>query len=261
MDKKTIDQRDSSFVQKIADLRTDLIARKQAFHTGQKKTICSKLFPVLISSIFLLYLIHSFSTQKETPDLSLNGTQTATSEVNHSSDQALCPAQPEPERATAITETKIDEQPETPSLGKSANVCDPVIQETGSVITEGETTCRPKPTVKPPGDRLSIAASVVCTAVKNRIPVGEQYVFSIRETRKPVVWMDARSEKLPRTLKHIYFCNGQKYCEVPLLIKHPRMRTWSRVTLNSPAHIGKWRVDIATEDGVILEQLEFRVIP
>ena len=108
---------------------------------------------------------------------------------------------------------------------------------------------------------ICVARSVVCKEVKERNPIGEQHIFSVKENRFSVVWTEVRSKVFPRELRHIYYLNGKKYCEVPLLVKYPRMRTWSKVTLRDRNQIGSWKVDIVTEDGTILEEIEFEVRP
>ena len=75
-----------------------------------------------------------------------------------------------------------------------------------------------------------------------------------------MVWMKVLSKKPPFTLTHVYYLNGQKYCEVPLAIRYHRMRTWSSVSLRSPDHIGKWRVDVIAENGTTLDQIAFTVV-
>jgi hypothetical protein len=72
--------------------------------------------------------------------------------------------------------------------------------------------------------------------------------------------MDVRSKKQPFTLSHVYYANGQRYCEVPLKVNYPRTRTWSNVVLNKPEHVGQWRVDVVTENGEILDQIDFSVV-
>jgi hypothetical protein len=69
------------------------------------------------------------------------------------------------------------------------------------------------------------------------------------------------SHKLPYVLTHVYYHEGRRYTEVPLAITYRRMRTWSRVTLQSPTQMGSWRVDIITDDGTVIDQVAFRVTP
>lgn len=106
---------------------------------------------------------------------------------------------------------------------------------------------------------IRVAKSVVCKEVKERNPIGERRIFSVKENRFSVVWTEVRSKVFPRELKHIYYLNGKKYCEVPLLVKYPRMRTWSKITLRDRNQIGSWKVHIVTEEGTVLEEIGFEV--
>jgi len=110
---------------------------------------------------------------------------------------------------------------------------------------------------------IRIARVVTCTGVSNRQFVSPKRVFSMARDKKPVVWMEVYSEKqkLPYTLKHVYFVNGRRYCTVPLKIRYPRMRTWSRITLRHAYQVGQWRVDVVDDRETVLASLKFRVRP
>ena len=86
-------------------------------------------------------------------------------------------------------------------------------------------------------------------------------MFALHEHNVPYVWMTVYSQNLPYVLKHVYYHEGERYAEVPLAITSPRMRTWSNVTLRSPTQVGAWHVEIVTEEGTVVQQVEFRVIP
>jgi hypothetical protein len=112
-----------------------------------------------------------------------------------------------------------------------------------------------------PAAAIQIEEIVSCSSVSKRRYVAPRTVFSLKKSPKPFVWMNVLSEKQPFTLTHVYYLNGRKYCAVPLEIRHPRMRTWSNVTLRSRKHSGKWRVAVMTGDGRKLEEVEFTVVP
>jgi len=112
-----------------------------------------------------------------------------------------------------------------------------------------------------PETDIRIAEIATCASVKNRQPVSRKNEFSLRQGITPYVWMDVRSKKTPYKLRHIYYLNDRRYCEVPLAISYPRMRTWSNVTLRHQYETGQWRVDVVTRKGEILSQVEFSVIP
>jgi hypothetical protein len=106
---------------------------------------------------------------------------------------------------------------------------------------------------------IYIAKTVVCREVNERNPIGEQYIFSLKENRYSVVWTEVKSKTIPLEIKHIYYLNDKKYCEVPLLVNYPRTRTWSRIMLKNHYQIGSWKVDIVSKDGKTLKQIEFEV--
>jgi Protein of unknown function (DUF2914) len=83
---------------------------------------------------------------------------------------------------------------------------------------------------------------------------------SLAQAASPKIWMKVLSENPPFTLSHVYYFNERKYCEVPLAIRYNRMRTWSSVSLKSPDHIGKWRVEVIADNGAKLDQVEFTVV-
>ncbi|WP_419661649.1 hypothetical protein Dvar_20840 [Desulfosarcina variabilis str. Montpellier] len=110
-------------------------------------------------------------------------------------------------------------------------------------------------------DDIQIAQLVTCGGVQDKQYVSEKSRFSVAADPIAMVWMRVLTETPPFTLKHVYFLNGEHYCDVPLEIRYPHMRTWSRVTINLDSHIGQWRVDVVNENGETLDQIEFTVEP
>lgn len=105
-----------------------------------------------------------------------------------------------------------------------------------------------------------IADLATCQGVKNKQPAVRQNTFSLRNGVTPYIWMDVRSKTTPYKLSHVYYLNGRRYCEVPLAIHYPRMRTWSNVSLRHPHETGQWRVDVVTASGKTLSRIEFTVV-
>jgi hypothetical protein len=106
--------------------------------------------------------------------------------------------------------------------------------------------------------QITVVSTVACEAVHDRQPMVERAVFSTVDSPRVYVWMEVQSKSQPFVLKHNYYLNGKKYTEVPLQIKHPRMRTWSYVTIDKTDCIGNWRVEIVHNDS-ILKTVEFQV--
>ncbi len=107
---------------------------------------------------------------------------------------------------------------------------------------------------------IQIEEIISCTRVNNRQCNRPKVKFSLGQDATPKTWMKVISEQPPFTLTHVYYVNGQKYCEVPLAIRYHHMRTWSSVTLRSFDHIGRWRVEVIDDRGTKLDQIEFEVV-
>ena len=104
-----------------------------------------------------------------------------------------------------------------------------------------------------------IARYLVCSGVKARECASPQTHFTLTGSVSPHMWMEVFSETVPYALKHVYYHEGRKFVEIPLGIKHRRMRTWSYVTLNDAAQAGSWHVEIQTVEGKVLGRAEFKV--
>ncbi len=107
---------------------------------------------------------------------------------------------------------------------------------------------------------IQIAEIVSCTSVSQRQYVAAKSVFSLEQDAAPMVWMTVLSDNPPLVLTHVYYFNGRRYCEIPLEIRYPRMRTWSYVNLDPQHHTGQWRVEVMTGKGEKLAQVEFAII-
>ncbi len=165
----------------------------------------------------------------------------------------------------ASTENQTQEIP--PSTDNS-NVKSPVSSENPTAEpVESEPAKETNPAAPPPSSAGSpsahgekIARKSVCSDVQDHECVAPLSRFSLDEKTKPYFWMEVHSDSVPYVLKHVYYREGRKYTEVPLEIRHPRMRTWSKITLNNPEQAGSWRVQIETEDGVVLGSGEFQIV-
>lgn len=107
---------------------------------------------------------------------------------------------------------------------------------------------------------IRIEEIISCSSVNNKQYSKPKAKFSLSQDATPKIWMKVMSENPPFTLTHVYYCNGRKYCDVPLAIRYHRMRTWSSVTLRSLEHIGKWRVEVIDDNGKKLDHIEFTVV-
>ena len=251
MNKILIDKKDAELLLKVSKARGALAERKRHHFFLQK--IPWLFFLLIIGQlIWFGYSYHSKS-----------------------------PSQPAPKGITSVNEPvssgKADEPvvvksaPEPTPSTRSMKKNDPISCETdpsstsrtlqASVSSVSRQTGEPVPEAFPPDNDLKIVRITSCQSVNNRRFIDKTPVFSISRDRTPHVWMEVKPEKIPQTLNHIYYHNGKKYCEVPLSIAYPRTRTWSYITLHNSSFIGDWTVEVVSEDGRILELLEFSVTP
>lgn len=107
---------------------------------------------------------------------------------------------------------------------------------------------------------IQIEAVMPCSSVIDRQCILPKTTFSLARDTAATVWMAVISEKPLFSLTHVFYLNGHMYCQVPLAIRHHRMRTWSSITLRSLAQTGTWRVDVVNDKGDILGRTEFTVV-
>ena len=175
--------------------------------------------------------------------------------------EQAAPAVPAPrEEKTPETEGKPETppaEPETPQTAAPAVASDAAAGE-AMAADDAQPAAADKP-VSSPG--VEISHLVVCGGVKDKQFISPKSVFSVSADPYAVVWMRVLSADPPFTLTHVYWLNGKRYVDVPLEIRYPHMRTWSRVTLDRQRQIGQWRVDVVNETGQMLDQIEFTVGP
>ena len=180
------------------------------------------------------------------------------------------PAAPPPSSADSPSSraepTAIRAQ-QSPSSTDNPHVKTPGSENPTAEPVESEPAKETNPAAPPPSSAGSpsahgekIARKSVCSGVQDHECVAPLSRFSLDEQTKPYFWMEVHSDSVPYVLKHVYYREGRKYTEVPLEIRHPRMRTWSKITLNNPEQAGSWRVQIETEDGVVLGSGEFQIV-
>ena len=108
-------------------------------------------------------------------------------------------------------------------------------------------------------NNVKVIKAIACSEIDNRTPqrIGEAFEWS---TEKIFIWSRIICEKPPSSIRHIYYFNGTKVNETVLKIRSFHWRTWSYKTLLDKRYIGPWRVDITTDDGKLLESINFEVI-
>lgn len=259
MDKKTIEEADLMFVTKLDELRSSLSDRRRRYENKQKRPFCFPVILILILILFAVYWSEIFSKKENPP-------QPEESKLIVATDISSALAPP-----VQLTDNICESNKNAISFPKSATVEYMPMEDDNSKPSspdriESVNAKRPeKPNLEAKKlfgeQKIKLASVVACKGVRNRQYLDETNVFHISETAHTYIWMEVKSEKQPFVLKHVYYFNGEKYCDVPLKIKYPRMRTWSYVTLKNPDHIGRWQVEVTGEDGEVLKQIRFEVMP
>ncbi len=103
-------------------------------------------------------------------------------------------------------------------------------------------------------DQVVVTAKV-CTAVRNRAPVGEAVAFPATVGE---LYCFCEVVNGPATVVHAWFHDGKEVRAIELAVKGPRWRTWS-VKKIPPALTGEWRVDVRDAAGTVLATAKFTV--
>ena len=95
------------------------------------------------------------------------------------------------------------------------------------------------------------------TGIQERDIVNESAVFS---ANVPAVycWMYAVGVLDSTTIVHVWKFNNEEIARVPLQVRGPAWRTWSRKTM-MPEWKGSWTVEAQQEDGTVLAVAAFRL--
>lgn len=135
------------------------------------------------------------------------------------------------------------------------------IPETAKPVIKEKTFKKETVQKAPKSHLMWISKSVVCESVQNRQPLRDKTIFSYKNDKFVTVWTDVRAKKIPAKVHHVYYLENVKHCKVTLPVDFPRTRTWSRLRLNSRERIGNYRVDILADNGGLLQQITFKVLP
>ena len=106
-----------------------------------------------------------------------------------------------------------------------------------------------------------ISRAVLTTGISEREPV-DVLKESIEQTQfqeKLFFFTEVRKLK-GQTISHLWFHQDQLMAEIPLTISADRYRTYSSKNI-MPSQTGQWRVEAVTEQGELLAQKTFRIIP
>jgi hypothetical protein len=106
-----------------------------------------------------------------------------------------------------------------------------------------------------------ISRAVLTTGISEREPV-DVLKESIEQTQfqeKLFFFTEVRKLK-GQTISHLWFHQDQLMAEISLSISADRYRTYSSKNI-MPSQTGQWRVEAVTEQGELLAQKTFRIIP
>lgn len=109
----------------------------------------------------------------------------------------------------------------------------------------------------PEGSTLRVVRNVVTTGVVNREPIDSANVFP-PSVGVLYYFTEIEGASSPTEISHVWYFNGRKMAEVPLVVEATHWRTWSRKRILE-SWIGPWRVDAVDPAGEVLSSQTFDV--
>ena len=106
--------------------------------------------------------------------------------------------------------------------------------------------------------KLRVVGAVVCENVKDREPIGSGVSFSSDIERLYFFTNILAPAKQEGKVTHVWYYKDKKMAEIPLSFKGPRWRTKSAKYIMS-SWTGAWRVEVVSEEGVVLKSIAFTV--
>jgi len=248
--------------EEIENKDQELIKKFRTIIHNKEKKSALKSFPFGLIFLFTALIISSMLLLKQQPAI-------LSAKVPKISSQVQLAPVPAKQQASNVGTVEIKASSNTPKvLAPSQKMVDreTVLKSSDSVLSNpileqnspAEFSNQRVQGDMPSGIRIEEIIS--CSSVNDKQYSRPKSKFSLAQDDTPKVWMNVISENPPFTLTHVYYFNKRKYCEVPLAIRYHQMRTWSSVTLRSPDHIGKWRVEVIDDSGAKLDQIEFIVV-
>ncbi|WP_020587428.1 DUF2914 domain-containing protein [Desulfobacter curvatus] len=255
----SIEDRDRHLMKKFRNIIEEKEQRKEQF---KQQAPQRPSWPVFMMAGFIVAAGIMFMIYRMIPERALTETPSTPEKV-----ETVSPRNP----ASMVQDTLTDvEQPDIPNEKPSQALPPetapvPPAKETPphSEIVQTLEKAAPKKTLPKivSSTDVTIQELVICRSIKNRQYMSPENRFSMANDARPVVWtwMNVLTDKPPQVLSHIYYLNGKRFCRVILPAPYPRTRTWSKVTLNKPAHAGSWRVDVVNSSGQVIARTDFTV--
>ena len=104
---------------------------------------------------------------------------------------------------------------------------------------------------------LAIKEGVVATTVENRLPHGVEKQFPAT-VGMLYCFTAIGGAKAETSISHTWYYQDNKMAQVVLPVRSILWRTWSSKTI-IPEWRGGWRVEVTTEDGVLLATIPFTI--
>ncbi|HKK21949.1 MAG TPA: DUF2914 domain-containing protein [candidate division Zixibacteria bacterium] len=101
--------------------------------------------------------------------------------------------------------------------------------------------------------------TAVCSGISDRMPVGEDSVFSA-DVDTIYVWTKLSGAMDTTEISHVWTRDGEEIATVVLPVRSPSWRTWSYKS-RIPKWSGNWEVKIEDAQGNILKSVKFRIEP
>ncbi len=109
------------------------------------------------------------------------------------------------------------------------------------------------------GAMLTVQQMDFCTGIQDREPVGIDTVFS-DDVGTVYCFTKIDGATDTTTVSHVWYYKGEEKARVTLNIKGDSWRTWSSKTILKEWD-GKWRVDVESASGSILQSKDFVIKP
>ncbi len=107
------------------------------------------------------------------------------------------------------------------------------------------------------GVTLSVEDAAICRGVVDRVPVEAGDVFP-RGVKELYCFTRIKGADGETRVTHDWFYENRRVSHVVLEVKSSNWRTFSLKTI-SPEHTGQWKVEIRSEDGILLKQIYFAI--
>jgi hypothetical protein len=108
-------------------------------------------------------------------------------------------------------------------------------------------------------NEISVLKAVACHAIEGHEPQDETTIFSAQDRHACVFTQVALPTAYSGRIWHVWKHEGVTKLQVELLVEGPTYRTGSRKSLDFN-QVGHWTVEVTTDNGDVLEQVELEVI-